>query len=85
MQKLRDWVIEAECRNVAMESTGIYWHPIYEMLESCFNGEISILVVNARHMKNVPGRKIDMKDTNGFATLLRAGLLKGSFIPGKSF
>ena len=55
MQKLRDWVIEAECRNVAMESTGIYWQPIYEMLESCFDGEISILVVNARHMKNVPG------------------------------
>ena len=47
MQKLRDWVIESECRNIAMESTGIYWQPIYEMLESCFDGEISILVVNA--------------------------------------
>lgn len=51
MQKLRDWVIEADCRHVAMESTGIYWQPIYEMLEFCFDGEISILVVNARHMK----------------------------------
>ena len=81
MQKLRDWVIEAECRNIAMESTGIYWQPIYEMLESCFDGEISILVVNARHMKNVPGRKTDMKDAQWIATLLRAGLLKGSFIP----
>ena len=80
MQKLRDWVIESECRNIAMESTGIYWQPIYEMLESCFDGEISILVVNARHMKNVPGRKTDMKDAQWIATLLRAGLLKGSFI-----
>lgn len=85
MQKLRDWVIEAECRNIAMESTGIYWQPIYEMLESCFDGEISILVVNARHMKNVPGRKTDMKDAQWIATLLRAGLLKGSFIPDKTF
>lgn len=70
MQKLRDWVIESECRNIAMESTGIYWQPIYEMLESCFDGEISILVVNARHMKNVPGRKTDMKDAQWIATLL---------------
>lgn len=85
MQKLRDWVIESECRNIAMESTGIYWQPIYEMLESCFDGEISILVVNARHMKNVPGRKTDMKDAQWIATLLRAGLLKGSFIPDKAF
>ena len=55
------------------------------MLESCFNSEISILVVNARHMKNVPGRKTDMKDAQWIATLLRAGLLKGSFIPDKAF
>lgn len=68
-----------------MESTGIYWQPIYEMLESCYDGEISILVVNARHMKNVPGRKTDMKDAQWIATLLRAGLLKGSFIPDKAF
>lgn len=66
-----------------MESTGIYWQPIYELLEPCFDGEISILVVNARHMKNVPGRKTDMRDAQWIATLLRAGLLKGSFIPEK--
>ena len=83
MQKLRDWVLETDCRNVAMESTGIYWQPIYEMLEPCFDSEISILVVNARHMKNVPGRKTDMRDAEWIATLLRAGLLKGSFIPEK--
>ena len=85
MKKLRDWVIESDCRHVAMESTGIYWQPIYEMLEPCFEGEINILVVNARHMKNVPGRKTDMRDAQWIATLLRAGLLKGSFIPDKTF
>ncbi len=85
MKKLRDWVVESDCRHVAMESTGIYWQPIYEMLEPCFNGEINILVVNARHMKNVPGRKTDMRDAQWIATLLRAGLLKGSFIPDKTF
>lgn len=85
MKKLRDWVLEVDCRHVAMESTGIYWQPIYEMLEPCFDGEINILVVNARHMKNVPGRKTDMRDAQWIATLLRAGLLKGSFIPDKAF
>ncbi len=83
MQKLRDWVLESGCHNVAMESTGIYWQPIYEMLEPCFDGEINILVVNARHMKNVPGRKTDIRDAEWIATLLRAGLLRGSFIPAK--
>jgi len=83
MQKLREWVLESNSRNVAMESTGIYWQPIYEMLEDCFGGEISILVVNARHMKNVPGRKTDMRDAQWIASLLRAGLLNGSFIPEK--
>ena len=85
MRKLRDWVLEVECRHVAMESTGIYWQPIYEMLEPCFDGQINILVVNARHMKNVPGRKTDMRDAQWIATLLRAGLLNGSFIPDKTF
>lgn len=85
MQKLREGVLETDCHYVAMESTGIYWQPIYEMLETCFSGDISILVVNARHMKNVPGRKTDMRDAQWIATLLRAGLLKGSFIPDKAF
>lgn len=83
MKKLREWVEESGCRHIAMESTGIYWQPIYEMLEPCFQGEISILVVNARHMKNVPGRKTDIRDAQWIATLLRAGLLKGSFISEK--
>jgi len=80
---LRRWVEEADCRYVAMESTGIYWQPIYETLEDCSGGEIVLLVVNARHMKNVPGKKTDIRDAEWIATLLRAGLLNGSFIPAK--
>ncbi len=85
MENLKKWVLEQECKNVAMESTGIYWQPIYEILEDCFDEEINILVVNARHMKNVPGKKTDIRDSQWIATLLRAGLLRGGFIPAKSF
>ena len=85
MQKLRTWVIETGCRYVAMESTGIYWQPVYETLEACFDGDMHLLVVNARHMKNVPGKKTDMRDSEWIATLLRAGLLNGSFIPERPF
>lgn len=82
MKALRDWLVELDCRYVAMESTGIYWQPIYEILESA-TIEMTLLVVNARHMKNVPGKKTDMRDAEWIATLLRAGLLNGSFIPDK--
>ena len=75
MRKLRDWVLEVECRHVAMESTGIYWQPIYEMLEPCFDGQINILVVNARHMKNVPGRKTE---TGALQKFINAILLGGN-------
>jgi len=85
MDKLREWVLASECHTVAMESTGIYWQPVYELLEPCFDGEIHLMVVNARHMKNVPGKKTDIRDAEWMATLLRAGLLKGSFIPDKAF
>lgn len=57
--------------------------PIYEILEDAFYGDITLLVVNARHMKNVPGKKTDMRDSEWISTLLRAGLLNGSFIPEK--
>jgi len=85
LAELRDWILESDCRTIAMESTGIYWQPIYELLEPCFNETIDLLVVNARHMKNVPGKKTDVRDAEWIATLLRAGLLKGSFIPEKTF
>jgi transposase len=78
---LRKWLDENSCRYVAMESTGIYWHPVYAVLENALSDEMHLLVVNARHMKNVPGRKTDMRDAEWIATLLRAGLLKGSFVP----
>lgn len=83
MQDLKAWIVSENCHFVAMESTGIYWKPIYETLEDSFDGDISLLVVNARHMKNVPGKKTDMRDAEWIATLLRAGLLNGSFIPDK--
>lgn len=85
LDKLREWVEESKCYYVAMESTGIYWQPVYERLEDCFNGNIKILVVNARHMKNVPGKKTDILDSEWIAKLLRSGLLNGSFIPDKSY
>lgn len=78
---LRKWLEEHECRYVAMESSGIYWQPVYAILETALLDEMHLLVVNARHMKNVPRRKTDLRDAEWIATLLRAGLLKGSFIP----
>lgn len=84
MVALRNWIVQSGCHHVAMESTGIYWQPIYEILEDAFSGNITLLVVNARHMKNVPGKKTDLRDSEWIATLLRAGLLNGSFIPEKS-
>ena len=78
---LRAWLESEDCRHVAMESTGIYWQPVYAVLEPAFDAEMRLMVVNARHMKQVPGRKTDMRDAEWIATLLRAGLLKGSFVP----
>lgn len=83
LDALKAWLVEENCMHVAMESTGIYWIPVYETLETAFDGHISLIVANARHMKNVPGKKTDMKDAEWIATLLRAGLLNGSFIPDK--
>jgi transposase len=74
---LSDWLLSQGVTHLAMESTGEFWKPIYNLLESAF----TILVVNAQHIKNVPGRKTDVKDAEWIATLLRHGLLRGSFIP----
>jgi transposase len=78
---LRAWLEVQDCRYIAMESTGIYWQPIYAVLEQSLCDEMHLLVVNARHMRNVPGKKTDMRDAEWIATLLRAGLLRGSFVP----
>lgn len=81
LETLKTWLEEEHCHHVAMESTGVYWQPVNTVLAEAFDGDIVILVTNARHMKNVPGKKTDIKDSEWIATLLRAGLLKGSFIP----
>jgi len=77
--ELSDWLKEADCTHVAMESTGVYWKPVFNILEADFE----VILVNARHIKNVPGRKTDIKDCQWIAQLLQHGLLSGSFIPPK--
>jgi len=74
---MADWMAAQGVTHVAMESTGVYWKPIYNLLESRF----TVLLVNARHLKQVPGRKSDIRDCQWIAQLLQHGLLKGSFIP----
>jgi transposase len=77
--ELADWLRAAACSQVAMESTGVYWKPIWNLLED----EFSLLLVNARHIKAVPGRKTDVKDCEWLADLLRHGLLRASFVPDR--
>lgn len=79
LKSLRNWLSEHGITHVAMESTGVYWKPVYNILGDHF----TVLLVNARHVKNVPGKKTDQKDSQWLAKLLLAGLLKASFIPNK--
>ena len=74
---MADWMAAQGVTHVARESTGVFWKPIYNLLESRF----TVLLVNARHLKQVPGRKSDIRDCQWIAQLLQHGLLKGSFIP----
>jgi len=76
---LVDWLVAAGCTHVAMESTGVYWYPLYNLME----GVLEILVVNAQHIKQVPGRKTDVRDCEWIADLLRHGLLRACFIPAR--
>ena len=78
--ELADWLKEGGCEMVAMESTASYWKPLYNILES---SDLNAMVVNARHMKAVPGRKTDVKDAEWIADLLQHGLLQASYIPAK--
>src|SRR5216110_229047 len=77
---MADWMAAQGVTHVAMESTGVYWKPIYNILESRF----TVLLVNARHLKQVPGRKSDVRDCQWIAQLLQHGLLKGSFVPPRA-
>jgi transposase len=74
---MKDWLTAAGCTQIAMESTGVYWKPIFNLLD----GDFDLLVVNAQHIKAVPGHKTDVRDAEWIADLLQHGLLKGSFIP----
>lgn len=77
LMRLRDWLAAHNCPVVAMESTGVYWRPVHNVLED----SVQVVLVNARDMHNVPGRKTDIGDSRWIAGLLRHGLLKSSFIP----
>ncbi len=77
---LAGWLKNWRVTHVAMESTGVYWKPIYNLLE----GDFSLVLGNANHIKNVPGRKTDVKDAEWIADLLRHGLIRGSFVPERS-
>src|SRR5947209_984708 len=74
---LAGWLAEQGVTHLAMESTGVYWKPVWNILE----GQFQMLLVNARHIKQVPGRKTDVKDSEWIAELLQHGLLRGSFVP----
>ncbi len=79
LMELRQWLTEQGVSHVAMESTGIYWQPVFNLLESHFK----LLLINAQHLKKVPGRKTDMKDADWIAQLLQCGLLRPSFVPDR--
>jgi transposase len=80
LKLLRQWLLDHECPVVAMESTGVYWRPVHNVLEQT----VQVVLANARNMKNVSGRKTDIGDSRWIAGLLRHGLLKASFIPPRT-
>jgi transposase len=80
LQALTTWLLTHGVTDVAMESTGVYWRPVHAALE----GRVQLVVVNARHVKMVPGRKTDVKDCEWLAQLLECGLLRGSFVPPRA-
>lgn len=80
IKSLANWLTESGCEMIAMESTGVYWKPLYNLFELM---DLDAMVVNAAHMKALPGRKTDVKDAEWIADLLRHGLLKASYIPSR--
>ena len=74
---LRDWLVEQRVMRVGLESTGAYWKPVYYVLEDA----VETWLLNARHMRNVPGRKTDVKDSEWIAQLVEHGLVRPSFVP----
>ena len=78
LHALRDWLVQQGVRSVAMEATGVYWLPLYGVLEAA---KLDVRMVNGRQMRNLPGRKTDMKDCQWGATLHAHGLLHAGFVP----
>jgi transposase len=78
LEALLSWLTESGCSYVAMEATGVYWKPVWNILS---DGQFELLVANAKHIKNVPGRKTDMNDATWIADLVSFGLIKASFVP----
>ncbi|ANF56430.1 IS110 family transposase [Halotalea alkalilenta] len=78
LHELRDWLLSQKVKSVAMEATGIYWLPLYSVLEAA---KLQVLMVNGKHTRNLPGRKTDMKDCQWGATLHAHGLLRAGFVP----
>jgi len=76
--RMSKWLAENDCTHVAMEATGVYWKPVWHVLD---DGEFTLLLANAAHVKNVPGRKTDVNDATWLAELLAHGLLRASFVP----
>ena len=75
---LRSWLSASGCTHVAMEATGVYWKPVWNILS---DGPFELIVANAAHIKNVPGRKTDINDATWIADLIACGLIKASFVP----
>ena len=80
IKTLANWLTESGCEMIAMESTGVFWKPLYNLFELM---DLDAMIVNAAHMKALPGRKMDVKDAEWIADLLRHGLLKASYIPNR--
>ena len=75
---LADWLASEGCADVVMEATGVYWKPVWHILS---DGDFTLVLANAKHVKNVPGRKTDVNDATWLADLLAHGLIRGSFVP----
>jgi transposase len=80
LERLREWLLLRQVTHVAMESTGVYWVPVYQVLE----GSVQIILGNPRHMANVPGRKTDVSDAHWIAKLLQHGLIQPNFVPPRA-
>jgi len=78
--ELANWLAEHDCTHVAREATGVYWKPVWQVLE----GEFELVLANAAHIRNVPGRKTDVNDAMWIADLLAHGLIRASFVPPRA-